>query len=38
MKAKKILTLSKIKKDEIDTKKKKEEKHQYIIKIIKKIE
>lgn len=38
MKAKKILTLSKIKKDEIDTKKKKEEKHQYRIKILKKIE
>lgn len=38
MKAKKILTLTKIKKDEIDTKKKKEEKHQYRIKILKKIE
>ena len=38
MKAKKILTLSKIKKDEIDRKKKKEEKHQYRIKILKKIE
>ncbi len=38
MKAKKILTLSKIKKDEIDIKKQKEEKHQYRVKILQKIE
>ena len=38
MKAKKILTLSKIKKEEFDLKKKREEKHQYRLKILQKIE
>ena len=38
MKAKKILTLSKIKKEEFDRKKKREEKHQYRLKILQKIE
>ena len=38
MKAKKILTLSKIKKEEFDLEKQKEEKHQYRVKVLQKIE
>ena len=38
MKAKKILTLPKIKKEQFDLKKKREEKHQYRLKILQKIE
>ena len=38
MKTKKILTLSKMKKDENDVNQQKEERHQYRVKILQKIE